>query len=104
MFRSREEELVLKKHIHSQLLEMFRNTLTKVSNLKQSKLHVTVSAMFQGTEFQFEITVFTKAGDNKTLAVYDFWEVKKSQKLVNAFLAAIKTGDFEKVTAASLTV
>lgn len=97
MFKTREEELVLMKHRHQQLLKMFRDTLTKVSNLKQTKLYVNVSAMFQGEEFNFDITVFTKDGTNTSLMVYDFWEVKKSQKLVDTFLAAIKTGDFEKV-------
>jgi len=99
MFRTREEELVLIKHKQQQLLKMFRDTLTKVSNLKQSKLSVDVTAKFQVDRFNFDITVFTTNGTNVSLAVYDFWEVKRSQKFVDAFLAAIKTGDFEKVKA-----
>jgi len=99
VFRSREEELVLIKHKHQQLLKMFRDTLTRVSNLKQSKLHVTVAAMFQGADFNFDITVFTTNGTNTSCTIYDFWEVKKSQKIVDVFVSAIKTGDFEKVKA-----
>lgn len=99
MFKTREEDLILRKHKRQQLLKMFRDTLTRVSNLKQSKLHVTVSAMFQGEEFNFYITVFTSNGTNTSLMIYDFWEVKRSQKLVDVFMTAIKTGDFEKVKA-----
>ena len=99
MFKTREEELILIKHRHQQLLKMFRDTLTRVSNLKQSKLHVTVAAMFQGEQFNFDITVFTSNGTNTSLMIYDFWEVKRSQKLVDVFMTAIKTGDFAKVKA-----
>ena len=103
MFKTREEELVLKKHRHHQMLKMFRDTLTKVSNLKQTKLHVNASAMFQGEQFSFDITVFTKDGTNTSLMIYDFWEVKRSQKLVDVFMTAIKTGDFAKVKAVDCT-
>ena len=97
MFRSREEELILKKHKHQQLLKMFRDTLTKVSNLKTKKLQVSTSANFQGDEFNFDVTVFQLNGSNCTLTLYDFWEVKQCQKLVDAFISAIRTDDFEKV-------
>lgn len=100
MFKTREEELILRKHRYQQLLKMFRDVLTRISKLKQSKLHVTASAMFQGDEFNFDIIVFNGArGTNTSCTIYDFWEVKKSQKLVDTFMAAIKTGNFEKVKA-----
>jgi len=99
MIKTQEEELMLKKYKHKQLLSMFRNVLTRVSNLKQRALHVDTSARFQCAEFCFEITVFTLSGNNTTLTIYDFQEVKKSQKLVDSFLSAIETGDFEKVKA-----
>lgn len=99
MFKTREDELVLIKHKHQQMLKMFRDTLTRVSNLKQSKLDVQVSANFMIDEFRFDITVFERNGTNTTLAIYDFWELKKSQKLVDTFLTAIRTGDFGKVKA-----
>ncbi|MBT0664748.1 hypothetical protein KI809_10595 [Geobacter pelophilus] len=97
MFISREEKLVLKKHKHKQLLNMFRGVLTRVSGLKQGTLNVDVSAHFQDTGFSFDITVFTLRGDNTSLTIYDFWEVKQSQNLVDAYILAIKTGNFEKV-------
>ena len=100
MFRSREEELILKKHKHQQLLKLFREVLTKVAALKTNTLQVSTSAHFQGDEFNFDITVFQLNGTNCSLSLYDFWEVKQCQKLVDAFISAIKSGDFEKVKAA----
>lgn len=102
MFRTREEEQILMKHKHKELLDIFRTVLTKVASLKLSKLHVTCSADFHPDIFQFGITVFDQQATNVTLTIYDFWEVKASQKLINGFLAAIKTGDFTKVQAAKL--
>ena len=100
MFKTREEELILRKHKHQQLLKMFRDVLTRISKLKQSKLHVTAAAMFQGAELNFDITVFNGAsGTNTSCTIYDFWEVGKNKKLVDTFMSAIKTGDFEKVKA-----
>lgn len=104
MFRSREEELILKKHKHQQLLKMFREVLSKVANLKLKSLHVSPSANFQGDEFNFDITVFQVNGTNCSLSVYDFWEVKQCQKLVDAFISAIKSDDFEKVAAVKARV
>jgi len=99
MFRNREEELILKKYKHQQLLKMFREVLTKVANLKPNKLQVSTSAHFQGAEFNFDITVFQLNGTNTSLTVYDFWEIKKCQKLVDTFISAIRSDDFEKVKA-----
>jgi hypothetical protein len=100
MFRIREDELILKKHIHKQMLGMFRNTLTKVATIKQDQLHIETTARFQGDEFGFAITVFALTGGNTTLDIYSFWEIEQSQQLVDSFISAIKTGDFEKVQAA----
>ena len=97
MFRSNEEELILKKHRHTQLLNMFRKTLTSIAALKQLQLHAAATAHFYGDKFNFEITVFDGRNDNTSLTLYDFWEIERSQKLVDTFMKAIKTGDFEKV-------
>jgi len=97
MFKTREEELLLRELRRQQLLKMFRATLTEVSNLKQRTLQVNVSALFQVGQFSFDITVFSSVGDNKSLTIYDFWEVKESQKLIYTFLTAVKSGVFEKV-------
>lgn len=97
MFKSREEELILKKHKHQQLLKMFREVLTKISKLKVKNLHVSPSANFNGDEFNFEITVFQVHGTNCALRIYDFWEVERCQELVDAFISAIRTDDFERV-------
>lgn len=103
MFIGREESLILQKYKHQQLLKMFRHVLTKISNLKLNKLHVNVTAMFQGAEFNFDITVFELDGSNTACTIYDFWEVKECQKIVDAFISAIKTEDFEKVKAVKCT-
>ncbi len=102
MLNTRYEELV-KKDKHKQLLNMYRNILTKVSNLKQNTLHVAVTANFMSEEFNFEITVFKTNGTYTTLFIYEFWNLKTSQELVDIFILAIKTGDFEKVKAARRT-
>lgn len=99
MFIGREEALILQKHKHQQLLKMFRYVLTKISNLKLNKLHVNVTAMFDGAGFNFDITVFELDGTNTSCMIYDFWDVKKCQKIVDAFISAIKAEDFEKVKA-----
>lgn len=99
MFRNKEEELILKKHKHQQLLKMFREVLNKVANLKLKTLHVSPTANFQGDEFNFYITVFQVNGTNCSLTIYDFWEVKQCQKLVDAFISAIRSDNFEKVQA-----
>ncbi|CAB4211685.1 hypothetical protein UFOVP1419_4 [uncultured Caudovirales phage] len=99
MFKTREEESILRKHRRQLLLKMFKETLMKVLNLKQNELSVNVTAMFQPDCFQFDITVFTEGGLNTSLMVYDFWEIQKCQSLVDAFMSAAKTGDFEKVKA-----
>lgn len=104
MFRSAEEELILRKHKHRQLLKMFRDVLTRVSTLKQVKMHVDVSAHFQGDQFSFDITVFNLKGDNTSLSIYDFWEEKQSQKLIDSFISAIKTEDFRNVKEAKRRV
>lgn len=103
-YKTREEELILKKHRRSQLLNMYRNVLTKASNLKLDTLQVATSADFTADGFHFSITVFLADGTNTWLTIYDFWEVKQSQKLVDGFVTAIKSGDFKKVQAASRTV
>lgn len=100
---TREEQLILKNHKRSQLLNMFRNVLTKISNLKLDTLQVVVSADFTADKFHFDITVFGEE-TNIALTIYDFWEVKQSQKLVDGFITAIKSGDFKKVQAARRAV
>jgi hypothetical protein len=100
MFRSRDEELIIKKHRHQEMLALFRKTLATVARLKLLSLRVHVSAQFQGGEFGFEITVFNDGSSNVTLAIYDFWEVEDSEKLVKGFISAIKTDDFETVKSA----
>ena len=104
MFRSREEESILKKHKHQQLLKMFRESLNKIAGLKLNTLHVSPAANFQGGEFSFEITVFQINGTNTSLTIYDFWEVDQCKKLVDAFISAIKTDDFKKVKATNTRV
>lgn len=100
MFINKEEALILRQHKHREMLNMFRNALTKISALKQTTLHVSAAAHFLGADFSFDITVFVIDGTNTTLTIYDFWEVKESQKVIDAYILAIKTGDFEKVTSA----
>lgn len=102
-FKTREEALILKEYKRSQLLNMYRKALTKVSNLKLGTLQVTASAGFAAEEFYFDITVFGEE-TNISLTIYDFWEVKQSQKLVDGFITAIKSGDFKKVQVAKRTV
>lgn len=97
MRRTHEDELVLKRHKQQQLLQMFHEILTELSILKQKKIHVHTTARFEGDEFHFDITVFELDGTNVTCTIYDFWEVKKSKKIVNAFMSAIKTDDFARV-------
>jgi hypothetical protein len=99
VFKTREEETFLIKHKHQQLLKMFRDTLTKVSNLKQKNLDIQGCSRFMAREgsYEFDITVFGPGNINTSLTIYDFWEIKASQKLVDTFLSAIKTGDYEKV-------
>jgi len=100
MFMSKDEESVLRKYRHQELLNMFRKVLTRISNLKQSNFQIQTSANFYGDEFRFEITVFTYGGTNTSLTIYDFWDVKKSAKLIDGFIQAIKKGDFNAVEAA----
>ena len=102
MFKTREEELIIRKHLHKEMMALFRDTLTKVSNLKQNTLDIQVTSRFLNREktYEFEITVFGPGNINTSLSIYDFWEIDKSKKLVAGYLAAIKTGDFEKVKAA----
>ncbi|QOX79815.1 hypothetical protein FY034_13030 [Trichlorobacter lovleyi] len=103
-YKTREEALILKEYKRSQLLNMYRKALTKVSNLKLGTLQVTASAGFTADGFHFEINVFELNGTNTSLTIYDFWELKQSQKLVDGFITAIKSGNFDKVQAARRTV
>lgn len=102
MFRTRKEELILKKHTNKQLLNMFRTVLTKIANIKLRSLQVQATADFGDVEFNFSITVFELNITNTTLTIYNFWEVKQSQKLVDDFIKAIKSDDFNKVKAAKV--
>ena len=99
MFITKEERLILAKHKRAQLIKMYREVLTRIVQLNHEKLHVNVTAMFRNGEFSFDITVFDLTGDNTTLAIYDFYEIKKAQKYVNACISAVKIGNFEKVKA-----
>lgn len=106
MFKTREEELIIRKYLHKEMMGLFRDTLAKVSNLKQNTLDIQVTSRFMNREktYEFDITVFGPGNINTCLHIYDFWEIGESKKLVAGYLTAIKTGDFEKVKAAKTRI
>lgn len=98
MFKTPEEQQILKEHKERELLQLFRKTLNRISNIKMKKLETHIEAKFGEDGFAFDITVFDVVNrGNKTLRIYEFYDLKKSKKYVDDLLCAIRSDDFEKI-------
>lgn len=98
----KKEKLILKKHGHKEMFNLFRRTLTTISNIELNELQISVDAKFGRVDFSFHITTYDYSGDNRTYTAYDFGDIERQKKDIAALIKIIREDDFKKIMSSEL--